>query len=132
MYIMYNIYAYNLCIIYYFALFCLFKKYCGNYSENYDTDVSFQILHGCYQHIFYTSTGVNLLSEVLVLLFRSNVVGKLLKSQPMKWKQTQNFKFILICWSRKAEELIPNEIQISFDLVNPSVSIDKTVALLRF
>ena len=80
---MYKAYVYNLCIIYCFAFFYLFKKHYGNYSENYDTNVSFQILRGCHQHIFYTPTGLNLLSKLLVLLYLSNVVGKLLKSQPL-------------------------------------------------
>ena len=41
---MYKAYVYNLCIIYCFAFFYLFKKHYGNYSENYDTNVSFQYL----------------------------------------------------------------------------------------
>ena len=53
------------------------------YWENYEIDVLFLILRGCHQHIFYTSTGLNLLPELLALPYLPNAfVGKLLISQP--------------------------------------------------
>ena len=42
---------------------------CLKYLENYETAILFRILRACHQHIFRTSTALNLLSELLVLLY---------------------------------------------------------------
>ena len=42
-----------------------------------------QILLGCHQHIFYTLTVTDFLSEFFVLLYLPNAVGKRLKPQPL-------------------------------------------------
>ena len=58
------------------------------YSENYEIDVLFRILRGCRQHTFYTSTGLNLLPELLAVLYLPNAVGKLLISKPLMLNQS--------------------------------------------
>ena len=66
-------------IVYCIVLLCFVYL---KYSENYEINVLFRILRGCRQHTFYTSTGLNLLPELLAVLYLPNAVGKLLISQP--------------------------------------------------